>query len=231
MVFQELLCVSNPAVTALDVGCGPSDLLCRLIKERKNKGIGLDPLRPSLKNCKDRIEGSKISERMELIRGVSEWLPIKDDCLNLCVMTEALDHVYSPSQTFKEIHRVLVPEGYFVLLQSVVSRRQSSFDDITHLHEFTLADLEWALRSFTIEKIKRFHLAYLLITRWRDFLPDALDYVRQLILPTPVQTQPTDEQASSGAIRIYEASAEIRGFIDRLLNYSETLIICKKSAR
>jgi len=153
---QELLRLPDSAGLCLDVGCGPGDHLSAFVGQREYEGIGLDPLKESsLRVFKDRIKGSKISEKIELVKGVSEYLPINKDCIQLCFMIATLDHVYNPQQTLKEIYRVLVHNGYFLLLQSVVRRKKWDYNDEMHLHEFRIAELKKLLNQFTIEKIRR----------------------------------------------------------------------------
>lgn len=157
MFFHEVSTLPNSAGLCLDVGCGSGSYLCRLVKEGERNGVGLDPLKEgSLKIFKDRIKGYKISEKIELIRAVGEYLPIKEKCVQLCIMTATLDHVNNPNQTVKEIHRVLVSDGYFLLLESVLLKNRPSFYEETHLHHFTIADLKRLLGQFRIEKTRKF---------------------------------------------------------------------------
>jgi len=196
------LTLSNSAGVCLDVGCGSGGCLCRFVKEGEYNGVGLDPVKgSSLMRFKDRIKGYKISERIELIRGIGEYLPIKKDCVQTCIMTGSLDHVNNPEQTLKEIHRVLVHDGYFLLLESVLLKKKPSFYEETHLHHFTMADLERLLKQFRIEKI-------------RQFFP----ILSQLHIP--------DKLLNSN---IYKASSRMPGIIGRYCNYSEVLIKSRKN--
>jgi len=200
--FHEVSTLSNSAGLCLDVGCGSGAYLCRLIKECECEGIGLDPLRSSLQAFKDRLEGDKISENIELILGVGEFLPLKKDCIQLLLMTGSLDHVNDPDQALKELYRVLIPDGYLMLLETVLLRKKPSFYDETHVHQFTLADLEKLLKQFRIEKVLKKVPIFSQI-----HVPDRLlefSYLHKALSKTP-------------------------GTIGSYFNYSEVLTECKKN--
>jgi len=130
----------------LDVGCGSGHYLKRIVEQQNYEGFGIDPLP---------LKTFQKSEKMHLVRGVGEYLPIKNGCVQLCIMTGTLDHVKSPLQTIKEIHRALTSKGRFMLLQSVTAGKKLSKHE-THLHQFSIDDLNNLLQDFTIEKISRF---------------------------------------------------------------------------
>lgn len=155
--FQQLASLSHSPGLCLDVGCGSGKVLRTVIKQGLYEGIGLDPIsESSLKIFKDTIKGRKISGKIELIKAVGEYLPIKNDAIQLCIMAAMLDHVQNVDQTIKEAHRVLGPNGSFLLLECVIHRKHPSFDhDETHLQEFTMEDLKRLLKQFKIEKIRR----------------------------------------------------------------------------
>jgi len=138
----------------LDVGCGSGCYLSEIVQQHNCRGIGLDPLKgSSLEAFKNRISACKKLSEVGLIQSIGEHLPVTDNSINLCIMTGALDHVANPEQTFKEIHRILAPEGYFLLLQSVVKKLNVHHDDETHVNEFTVASLKALFKNFKILKL------------------------------------------------------------------------------
>lgn len=135
----------------LDVGCGLGGYLSEIIKQHNCRGIGLDPLKgSSLGAFKKRVAACKELSEINLIQGIGENLPLEDNSINLCIMTAALDHVANPEQTFKEINRILTPQGYFLLLQSVEKKLKVDHDNETHVNEFTLASLKALFKNFKI---------------------------------------------------------------------------------
>jgi ubiquinone/menaquinone biosynthesis C-methylase UbiE len=200
--FHEISTLSRSAGLCLDVGCGSGGHLCRLVKEDGYGGIGLDPLKSSLTAFKDRIRCSGISEKVDLIRGVGEFLPLKNDCVQLCIMAGSLDHVCNPKQTLNEVYWVLAPESYFMLMETVLLEKKPSFYDDTHVCQFTLRDLERLLGQFRIERILKKVPIFSQI-----HVPDRLlDYSFLL-----------------------KVLGRMPGTIGSCFNYSEVLIECKKN--
>ena len=92
----------------LDVGCGPGSIQRHL--ERYSAGrveyYGLDPV-------------PFPDTRFFFVQGVAEYLPFKDDTFAHLIVTSSLDHFCEPDRFFREVTRVLTPEGRFHLLQSI----------------------------------------------------------------------------------------------------------------
>lgn len=88
-----------PAATVLDIGCGPLPCPGYLLPlaEEGARLIGLD-VYPSA------FEGLRIV-------GCAEFLPLPDRSLDAVVFATSLDHVCDLDQTFRELRRVLKPEG------------------------------------------------------------------------------------------------------------------------
>jgi ubiquinone/menaquinone biosynthesis C-methylase UbiE len=200
--FHEISLLPSSGGLCLDIGCGYGGYLCKLVEEGKYEGIGLDPLKSPLKLCKDNLRRSPISKKVELIQGVGEFLPLKEECIQLSMIAGSLDHVNNPSQTLREFRRVLTPNGHLMILESVLVRKKSSFFDETHVHQFILADLKGLLRQFSIRKILR---KVPIFSQMR--VPDRLlaySYLHRILSKMP-------------------------GAIGRYFNYSEVLIECKKN--
>jgi SAM-dependent methyltransferase len=198
--FREVSILSNSTRLCLDVGCGSGGYLCRLVKDY-DFGIGLDPLKSSLKSSKASLKRNGISDKVDLILGVGEHLPLKSECIDLCIMAGSLDHVNEPAQAIREIHWVLSRGGYLMLLETALIARQSSFYDETHVNQFTLTDLKRLLKQFTIERILKKVPVFSQI-----HLPDLLGYGF-----------------------LHKMLGSIPGVISSYFNYSEVLLECKKN--
>ncbi|MHA1265168.1 MAG: class I SAM-dependent methyltransferase [Candidatus Helarchaeota archaeon] len=156
-LFQKQLSTIHGSGIILDIGCGSGENLSRIVKEKEYRGIGLDPLpESSLKSFKKNIKKYGLSQKLDLIKGIGEYLPLKKDYVQLCIMTATLDHVNDPIQVIKEIHRVLNHNGIFFLLQTIKNKKILS-DDETHLHQFTLNGLKQLISEFKIEKINKIY--------------------------------------------------------------------------
>ncbi|OGC51973.1 hypothetical protein A2982_03545 [candidate division WWE3 bacterium RIFCSPLOWO2_01_FULL_39_13] len=99
--FRRL--VSSGSVV-LDAGCGNGNYV---IDENRNKiktAVGVD--------VKEEFTKKNIS--MDTIRYCDlEKMPFKDDYFDAVVSLWVLEHLKSPDKVFKEIYRVLKPNGYF----------------------------------------------------------------------------------------------------------------------
>jgi ubiquinone/menaquinone biosynthesis C-methylase UbiE len=90
----------------LDVGCGKGIMLDRLSSSFKTEGFGVDVSNESLKGAR--------SESLHVPRvavAAGEDLPFPDDCFDLAVSFDVLEHVPVPEAVFAEMVRVLRPGG------------------------------------------------------------------------------------------------------------------------
>lgn len=196
--------MSNKENIILDIGCGEGSYLMELVKRKGGIGIGIDPLESSLISLKNRIKGSELYHKIEIIRGVGENIPIRGNCVSLCIMTGTLDHVNNPKSVLNEIYRVLISRGYLILLKTVLMKRRKGFYNETHVHHFTIIDLRNYLRRFKIMKLIRFYPVFSQIY---------LGSVRELL----------------DCFLGVKVLSMMPGFIGRYFNYSEILAICRKN--
>ena len=99
--------------TAVDLGCGTGDLLAYLQKV-SDRVIGVDKSPKMLEEARKRFldEKSKIDLRI----GEIEHLPLGDREADLAIINMVLHHIPSPLESFKEISRILKPNGYFIIV-------------------------------------------------------------------------------------------------------------------
>jgi ubiquinone/menaquinone biosynthesis C-methylase UbiE len=204
--FYEIqsITVPNKNIYLLDVGCGQGSYLMELIKRKGGIGIGIDPLDSSLNLFKNRIKSSELYHKIEIVKDVGENIPIRENCVSLCIITGTLDHVNDPKLVLKEIYRTLIPKGYLILLETVLlTKTGKGFYNETHVHHFIIADLRNYLRHFKIMKLIRFYPVFSQIH---------LGLIRKLL----------DNLLS-------KVLSFMPGFIGCYLNYSEVLAICRKN--
>jgi SAM-dependent methyltransferase len=91
----------------LDLGCGRGGVV-ELFWRDVRLAAGLDPDVPSL--AEHRAPG------MPVIRGRGEQLPFADESFDLIVSVWVLEHLERPEEVFREVRRVLRPQGHFVFL-------------------------------------------------------------------------------------------------------------------
>lgn len=96
---------------AVDVG-GGYGRLCLLLEEYADKVILAEPSQQQLDIAKEFLAGHPQIERKLL---QADDLKFKNGSIDLVTMIRVMHHLPDPSAEFKEISRILSPEGYFVL--------------------------------------------------------------------------------------------------------------------
>jgi SAM-dependent methyltransferase len=125
----------------LDLGCGPGVITNELNK----KGI------PTLGvDYSDKIIRIAKSRDVNVLWGSAEDIPCKDNSFNTVVVTETLEHVNDLDQTYKEIDRVLKPDG-----EIVITVPNGGSTNRFHLRTFSPEDFEqfrWKVDSCEVFK-------------------------------------------------------------------------------
>jgi ubiquinone/menaquinone biosynthesis C-methylase UbiE len=87
------------------------------------------------------------------VRSDAHDLPLSDECVDIVVSLETIEHLNEPGLFLKEIHRVLRPNG--TLLLSTPNRCFTQGNNPYHVHEFTLEELQRLLAdsAFAINEI------------------------------------------------------------------------------
>lgn len=87
----------------LDVGCGPG-IIAEKLFQRGCEVIGVD-----IAMSTARLAANK---GVLVIVAVGEALPFRDNMFEEAVMSEILEHVFSPDRLLEEAKRVLMPKGH-----------------------------------------------------------------------------------------------------------------------
>jgi len=117
-LFQQMLVLTLDEVApsrgelVLDVGCGRAIDGARL-SEKGAQVVGLEPSRVMIARAKEHL--GRNNARVALAQGIGENLPLKTHSFDKVMCKGALDHFFSPSQTMKEIARVLKPDGEMII--------------------------------------------------------------------------------------------------------------------
>jgi ubiquinone/menaquinone biosynthesis C-methylase UbiE len=88
----------------LDAGCGTGLITIHL--PRPIICVDINPW--NLEKLKSRLEDK------ELIQADLEYIPFRDNCLDLIVCTEVIEHLPSPRNTIREFHRTLKKSGKLI---------------------------------------------------------------------------------------------------------------------
>ena len=97
--------------TWLDIGCGTGALLHMIGRERENvQRFGVD-----LSDKMIAVARSKLGKTVDLRVSDSETLPFKNNQFDLVTCTFSFHHYPKPKEVFREIERVLSPNGRVII--------------------------------------------------------------------------------------------------------------------
>lgn len=101
--------------TILDLGCGPGTA-AELLQKRYKKArvIGVDNAVAMVKEAKPGF--SLFGKKPRYVAGDGQGLPFADDSFDLVVSSLALHWMADPMAAFREVKRVLKPEGFFLFV-------------------------------------------------------------------------------------------------------------------
>lgn len=105
--------------TILDVGCGPRMPVYLENNKEVKLAIGIDPL-ISFNNV-------ELSEN-DLLRGMGEFLPFKDETFDVISFATSFDHMIEPITALKEVKRILKKDGFVCFwINDDIPKRPSLF--------------------------------------------------------------------------------------------------------
>lgn len=106
----------HPRGTIVDIGCGPGYLITVIAKAFPHLHvIGVDIADEMIEVASRNASSLGVGEQVEFRKGDIKKLPFEDDIVDFVVSTLSLHHWSDPKQALYEIHRVLRPEGQFLL--------------------------------------------------------------------------------------------------------------------
>jgi SAM-dependent methyltransferase len=147
--------------TVVEIGCGPYGCVSSIMPGNK---IGIDPLIDYFKQ-----HTKSHSEGLHYIKSVGELLPLPNDCADVVICQNVLDHTCVPYDCLREINRILKLNGLLVLwvnsyhfivafIRKNVENGRFGFrafrKDMPHPHSFTLGEVLRITRKFGFEMIR-----------------------------------------------------------------------------
>ena len=96
--------------TAVDIGCGPGDVMIRLARARPDLHItAIDASAPMITLARDAVMKNGLSDRIELILGYVPSVALKAHSFDAVLSKDLLHHVPDPSVLWREVARLARP--------------------------------------------------------------------------------------------------------------------------
>lgn len=116
MAIDLLECQADSRV--LDVGCG-TGYATRMLAQRLPRGraCGIDIAPEMIEQARAKVT-EDIEERIEFVPASSADLPYGDDTFSHIICTNSFHHYPDPMEAFKEMQRVLTPQGQVVIFEN-----------------------------------------------------------------------------------------------------------------
>jgi len=118
----KILKAIHPSETTVDLGCGTGDLL-PLLKTKSDHVIGVEKSVKMLEEARKHYEFDR--DGIDIRIGELEHLPLRDEEAEVALTNLVLHHLSEPKKTIKEVHRILKPEGLFIIIDLLLHQDES----------------------------------------------------------------------------------------------------------
>ncbi len=130
--------------SVLDLACGEG-YGSHLLAEVAAHVTGVDIATDAIDHARDRYQ----RDNLKYVRGEATAIPLPDDCVDVVVSFETLEHLEPQAQMLAEFQRVLRPDGF--LLISTPDKRvysdEAGFDNEYHVKELYREEFEALLST------------------------------------------------------------------------------------
>lgn len=120
----------------LDIGCGDGVLLS-FIKNAKLYGVDLD---------QTSLDFAATKVNAKFIQAPATKLPFKNNCFDVVLAAEIIEHLTQPKKLIQEVKRVLKPGGYLIITTPV--KQSGKLTDQLHVQEFSATELTKLLQTY-----------------------------------------------------------------------------------
>ena len=110
--------INQTEIKLLDIATGTGDLAIMLSKIEKAKIIGLDISQGMLAVGIKKVKAKNLEDTIEMVLGDSEKLPFDDNTFDGITVGFGVRNFENLDKGLQEIHRVLKPNGVFVVLET-----------------------------------------------------------------------------------------------------------------
>lgn len=150
----------------LEVGCGTGRFSIEIAKHGGTV-TALDPSIPMLKKLEEKINDRYIGKEIDFVNARGYELPFRESTFDGCLCVNVVNHLPDYNIMFKEVYRILKPNGFFVInIPNIFSlylpiallvniRKRSVYNDV-YSQWFTLPGIikDFHETGFTLNEIK-----------------------------------------------------------------------------
>lgn len=111
------LCRVTAGAAALDVAVGTGDFAVELLRQGAGTVVGVDPSQPMMQEGRKKLAAHGLEDRVTLVSGLAEQLPVATDAFDCATMGFGLRNVSDVEQAFREMARAVRPGGRVVALE------------------------------------------------------------------------------------------------------------------
>jgi len=119
---EKILRAIPHSMTIVDLGCGTGDLL-PLLKTKSLHVIGVEKSVKMLEEARKHYELDR--DGIDIRIGELEHLPLRDEEAEIALTNLVLHHLSEPKKAIKEVHRILKPEGFFIIIDLLLHKEES----------------------------------------------------------------------------------------------------------
>ena len=110
----------RPLRTAVDIGCGPGDVMIRLARALPDLRItAIDASAPMIALARGAVMTEGLSDRIELVQGYVPGVALNAQRFDAVLSKDLLHHVPDPSVLWKEIARLARPRAVIYVMDLV----------------------------------------------------------------------------------------------------------------
>ena len=147
----------------LDIGCGGGVNIEKFLKLSTNNVDGLDYSEVSVKESIKRNHKAVNNKRCKIIQADVSKMPIGDEIYDLVSAFETIYFWPDLSKTFKEVLRIIKPNGQFVIAQGTDGNHPDDekwLSSVEGMSVYTAQDLENYLLNAGFTSVKSFKKEY-----------------------------------------------------------------------
>ncbi len=184
--------VVRPVNLVVDLGCGTGRFTTALSEAFAAQVLGVEPAA----NMRATAEAKPHSPNVRFVQGHAESIPLDDGAADLVFMSQVLHHLEAARKAFREIRRVLKPNGNLCVRQTTRENLDSYFyqrffPDARAVDERRLLSRDGLVGLSTSCQFR----VVAIETLGYEIAPSAADYVEKIALRTYSDLECIDDSA------------------------------------